>query len=306
MSGQNIQFTSDDTTCHAWLYPASMPAGPAPIVVMAHGLGATKDCGLEPFAERLAGTGMHVFAFDYRGFGASDGLPRQSVSFSHQIADYHAAISAASRLPGVDRKRVVLWGVSLAGGHVLAVAASRDDIAAVISLTPLVDGLAAARAALGAHSSTTLLRSGLTGIRSAVSTRIGRAPTMIPIVGRPGELATLTADGNYQALMSIAGPTWRNEIDAAIGTQLAAYRPTTVAAQLNCPTLMQIADFDQSAPPHAAAKAAFKARAEVRHYPCDHFDVYQGRECFDSVVSHQISFLTRHLELGSLAEAAHG
>ncbi|MEO8813741.1 MAG: acetylxylan esterase, partial [Mycobacterium sp.] len=239
------------------------------------------------------------------GFGASDGLPRQSVSFSRQIADYHAAISAASRLPGVDRKRVVLWGVSLAGGHVLAVAASRDDIAAVISLTPFVDGLAAARAALGAHSSTTLLRSGLTGIRSAVSTRIGGAPRMIPIVSRPGELAALTTDGYFEAHMSIAGPTWRNEIDAAIGTALAAYRPTTVAGKLNCPTLMQIADFDRSAPPHAAAKAAFKARAEVRHYPCDHFGVYQGHECFDAVVSHQINFLTRHLELGSLAEVAH-
>ncbi|HTM84672.1 MAG TPA: alpha/beta fold hydrolase [Mycobacterium sp.] len=305
MSRQSIEFTSDDTTCHAWLYPASTPDDLAPVVVMAHGLGGTKDSGLDPFAERLAAAGMHVFAFDYRGFGESGGTVRQRVSFRDQIADYHAAIAAATRQPGVDPARVVLWGVSLAGGHVLAVAAARRDIAAVIALTPVVDGLAAARSALGEHSRATLLRSGLTGMRSALSARIGGAPQLMPIVGRPGDLAALTADGYYEAHLAIAGPTWRNEVDAAIGTQLAGYRPTTVAGQVNCPTLVQIADFDRSAPPYAAAKAAFKARAEVRHYPCDHFGVYHGQESFDRVVAHQISFLTRQLQLESVADVAH-
>ena len=44
-----------------------------PVVVMAHGLGGTKDSGLEPFAEALAAAGLDVLAFDYRGFGASSG-----------------------------------------------------------------------------------------------------------------------------------------------------------------------------------------------------------------------------------------
>ncbi len=37
----------------------------------------------------------------------------------------------------------------MSGGHVLQVAGDRDDIAAVISLTPLTSGLAAGRAAIG-------------------------------------------------------------------------------------------------------------------------------------------------------------
>ena len=53
--------------------------------------------------------------------------------------------------------------------------------------------------------------------------------------------------------------------------------------------LVQIADFDRSAPPQAAAKAAFKARAEVRHYPCDHFDVWPGKPWFDAAVDHQVA-----------------
>ncbi|WP_337998780.1 hypothetical protein [Gordonia neofelifaecis] len=41
-------------------------------------------------------------------------------------------------------------------------------------------------------------------------------------------------------------------------------------------------------------KAAFDARAEVRHYPCDHFDVLPGGEWFDAVVEHQLLFLRNH------------
>ena len=58
--------------------------------------------------------------------------------------------------------------------------------------------------------------------------------------------------------------------------------------RIGCPVLVQIADFDRSAPPHAAAKAAFKARAEVRHYPCDHFDVWPGKPWFEPSVAHQV------------------
>ncbi len=69
----------------------------------------------------------------------------------------------------------------------------------------------------------------------------------------------------------------------------------TVADKVTAPLLVQIGDLDRSAPPHAAAKAAERARAEVRHYPCDHFDVYPGKRWFDRVLEHQIVFLRRHL-----------
>jgi len=61
-----------------------------PAVVMAHGLGGTKDSGLEPFASALAEAGLDVLAFDYRGFGASGGTPRQRASMTGQVEDYRA------------------------------------------------------------------------------------------------------------------------------------------------------------------------------------------------------------------------
>lgn len=294
MKYDEVTFSSGGAECHAWHFTGEGDAlatdAGRPVAVMAHGLGGTKDSGLRPFAEALAGAGLDVLAFDYRGFGASGGEPRQTVSMSGQLDDYRSAMAVAGRLPGVDPRRLVLWGVSLSGGHVLAAAAHRDDVAAVVSLTPLVDGPAAGRHALAHHRPSAMMRSTVEGMRS----RIGRQ-RMMPVVARPGELGALTLDGCLEDYLAIAGPTWRNEIDAAVGLELGNHRPGRSAKHVRAPMLVQIADFDRSAPPHAAAKAAFAGRAQVRHYPCDHFDVWPGKPWHARAVAHQVAFLTRTL-----------
>ena len=292
-------FSSGGVECDAWYFRAATdtfkrPAG-TPIVVMAHGLGGTKDSGLEPFATALAASGLDVFAFDYRGFGSSGGDNRQTVSIEAQLEDYRAAISAAKSLDGVDPNRIVLWGVSLSGGHVLSVGAGRDDLAAVISMTPLVNGLAAGRLAFANVPASSIARSTALGLWSRVRRSTGRTPTMMPIVAEPGEVGAMTLPGYLQDYLAIAGPTWQNTIDAAIGPEIGGYRADREAGDIRCPVLMQIADYDRGAPPHPAANAAVKARAEVRHYPCDHFGIYSGKPWFDAAVRHQIKFLTRHL-----------
>ena len=294
-----VTFTAEGVELDGWHFTGvgSTFDGPhgRPVVVMAHGLGGTKDSGLEPFATGLAEAGLDVLAFDYRGFGASGGTPRQRVSMAGQLEDYRAAMAAAARLPGVDGSRLVLWGVSVSGGHVLAAAAGRDDVAAVVSLAPLVDGRAAGVLALKHHPPRAILRSSAAGFRSRVSSLRGRQPVLMPIVARPGELGALALSGHYEAYHALAGPTWRNEIDASVGLELGGHRPGRHAKSLRCPLLVQIADFDRSAPPQAAAKAAAAGRAEVRHYPCDHFDVMPGSDWFEPALAHQLHFLRRHL-----------
>ncbi|GAA3951924.1 alpha/beta hydrolase [Gordonia caeni] len=301
MTRQDVDFVSAGTRCAGWFFPPTPEstfandAGDVPVVVMAHGFCGTKDSGLEPFAEQMAEAGLAVFAFDFRGFGESRGEPRQRVSMSGQVEDYHAAITAAVAQPGVDSSAVVLWGVSLSGGHVLTVAAERDDIAAVISMAPLVSGLAAGVHHYPSVGAVAMARSTGRAVRSAVGTKLGGRPVLMPVVGPPGSRAALTSDGYLESYLAIAGPSWRNEVDASIGLELGAYRADRHADRIQAPVLMQICDVDRGAPPHAAAKAGFAARAEVRHYPCDHFDVFSGFDWFTPAVTHQLQFLTRHL-----------
>ncbi|WP_418063806.1 alpha/beta hydrolase [Pimelobacter simplex] len=287
-----FSFPSDGVRCAATHFAG---ADGAPVVVLAHGLAGTQDAGMFPFAEAFAGAGLHAVTFDYRGFGASDGTPRQVVSLAGQVADLHAAADAAKRLPGVDADRVVLWGVSLGGGHVVSVAAERSDVAAVVSVVPMVDGLAAARLATRHHSAGQLLASTGRGLASAVRRKAGRGPSMIPVVAHPGEPGALTLSGAYEDYHAIAGPTWRNEIAADVVLELGTRAPAKAASALEVPWLVQVADFDRSAPPHATMKAAFAGRAEVRHYPGDHFDLFAGKPFHEPAVEHAVHFLRRHV-----------
>lgn len=293
MTYTEIGFPSREDDCSAWHFRAA--GENRPVVVMAHGFGGTKDSGLEPFARRFAGAGFDVVAFDYRGFGASGGVPRQSLSVRRQIDDYHAAIAATKKLPGVDTNRIALWGASFSGGHVLRVAAEREDIGAVIALTPLTSGIAVSRSAAASRNIVTSLRWTLTGVKSRIAVGRGRAPTLMPLVSPVGESGALALDGAYESYTALAGPTWRNEIDSSIGLQVLAVRTTAAAKQLRCPLLVQIADFDQYVPAGAVAATAAHGRAQVHHYPCDHFDVWPGNEWFDKTVTDQLTFLTRTL-----------
>ncbi|BBX45672.1 alpha/beta hydrolase [Mycobacterium cookii] len=268
---------------------------------MAHGIAGTKDSGLEPFAERLSDAGVDVLAFDYRGFGASKGQPRQTVSVVGQLDDYRAAVAAAQRLPDVDANKVILWGVSFSGGHVLRVAADRDDIAAVIALTPLTSGLATGRLAVAQRDLISGMRWTAAGVKGRIAAAMGGSPTLMPVVGKPGEAGALTLPGAYENYLAMAGPTWRNEIDAGVGLQLARVRSSSAARRLRCPLLVQIADFDRFVPAGSVAKVAERGRAQVHHYPCDHFDVWPGHDWFDKVVDHQVAFIGRAVKKSSAA-----
>ena len=74
----DLRFACGDAQCAGWLY---LPPGdaPRPAVVLAGGFAGTRDVGLPHVAERLARAGLAAFVFDYRGFGASGGSPRQLV-----------------------------------------------------------------------------------------------------------------------------------------------------------------------------------------------------------------------------------
>jgi len=82
----DVTFPSGDSSCAGWLYIPKGVASP-PVVVLGHGLGATREMRLDAFAERFAQAGIAALAFTYRHFGDSGGHPRQLLSIKRQLAD---------------------------------------------------------------------------------------------------------------------------------------------------------------------------------------------------------------------------
>lgn len=72
-------FMSGGERCDARLYHFRV-RNDSTVIIMAHGFGARIDFGLLPFAEGFLEDGYAIFMFDYRGFGESEGKPRNLVS----------------------------------------------------------------------------------------------------------------------------------------------------------------------------------------------------------------------------------
>ncbi|MUL47769.1 alpha/beta hydrolase [Mycobacterium sp. CBMA293] len=294
-------FISHGLRCAAWHLTAENDALAGqtgrPCVVMAHGFGGTRDTGLLAFAEPFAAAGMDVLVFDYRGFGDSEGEPRQDISAKRQRQDYHAAIDAARNLPGIDRDRIALWGTSYSGGHVISVAAQDQRVAAVVSMNPATDGLAALTQVAREAGVATLAQLTAHGVLDAIGARLGRRPHYVRVVGQPGTTAAISTPGSEDAYLAMSGPTWRNEVAARTALDMPFNRPTVHASQLECPLLMQIGTNDHVTPADAARRAAKKAGylAHLCEYPIDHFDFYDG-EWQQHVLADQLTFLTRVLD----------
>src|SRR5262249_17332919 len=142
-----VWFRSDGARCAAWLH---LPAGepPHPCVVMLHSTAGVRQ--LRCYAERgraFAEDGVATLQFDSRGFGASEGEPRQLSDVRMLAEDLEAAIAHAAGFEEVDAGRIGLWGGSASCAQVLDAARRRDDIRAVVCLTPFVPGRATQRSA---------------------------------------------------------------------------------------------------------------------------------------------------------------
>ena len=132
-----VEFSADGLVLRGWL---RLPSGdgPHPLVILAHGLGGLKEWTIPEVANALIDIGIAAMAFDYRNFGDSDGLPREEVAHLGRIEDWQSAISYGTTLSVIDRERIGIWGTSLGGRDVLAVAAIDRRVRCVVSQVPLI------------------------------------------------------------------------------------------------------------------------------------------------------------------------
>jgi uncharacterized protein len=285
---EDVLIPSHGEQLAAYVYRPKATDGAVPCVVMAHGFSATRDDGLPPYAEAFRDAGFAVVLFDYRHFGASTGEPRQLLDIGRQHDDYRAAVEWARHLDGIDPDRIVLWGSSFSGGHVLVVGATDQRIAAVISQGPFTDAIPT----LMLVPLPAQLRLTLAAVRDQVGAWLGRPPVLVPAVGEPGTVAAMTAPEAKPGFDAIVGPDskWRNEFAARLMFRFPFYRPRLKAAKLTMPLLLCLCDKDATTPVEPALKAGEQApRAEIRRYPYGHFDIYLDPQAR----ADQVDFLRR-------------
>jgi len=290
----DVLFPSGDGRCAAWLYEPDASA--LATIVMAHGFAGVRRLRLNAYAERFAAVGYRVVLFDYRHFGDSPGEPRQLLDIDRQLDDWRSALTYARSLPGgPDARRIVLWGTSLGGGHVLTTAARDHEVAAVVAQVPHVSGVAAARSVGPVQSARLTTLALLDLVRGAT----GRSPHYIAAAGAPGEIAAMTTPDALPGMQTlIEQSNIGREIDptelmvsARVILRIARYSPGRTANAISCPVLVQIATRDTITPTHVAERAARRIpRVTVKLYELAHFDPYV-EPSFETVVADQLAFL---------------
>jgi dienelactone hydrolase len=291
---RDTRFDSHGEQCGAELFLPEGP-GPHPAVILCHGLGATREMGMEPYARAFAEAGIVALTFTYRCFGDSDGEPRQLLDIPMQRQDIAAAIAYAKKLPQVDAERIALFGSSFGGGHVIVVGSQRDDIKAVIAQCPFTDGLASGMT-LGPVSTVKVTALALA---DRLASFVNQGPVYARLVAPRGEAAMMTTPDANSGYLALIPEDFDVDLRVAarLGMEIIYQRPGRALKSIACPTLVCACENDTVAPYGPTAKMARSGgpNVELKSYPFGHFDIYVG-EGFERTSADQVEFLVRTLK----------
>ena len=293
---KDVTFDVEGAAIHAWLYLPEDLSQKVPCIIMATGLGGTKNMILESYAVRFREAGFAVLAFDYRFFGESGGEPRQLIWMPHQLADLEGAIKYARNLNEVDFEKIALWGTSAGGAHVVTAAARDNKIACVSAMVPMLDPGFQADESEEDHSAWLSFKMFVHGQRDIARSRFGLAPHRIPIVGKPGTVGLMTSADAYSDFVKLLPENYNNQACARIILRAMLYRPVDTAQNIKCPVLLQLSKNDSLLPLKASEETIQKLGdlAEVEYYSSGHFEIYTG-ENFERSVGEQTAFFKKHL-----------
>ena len=297
MTRQDIEFNAEGVTLRGWFYPAANATEPSPTVVLAHGFSAVKEMHLDQYAEVFSAQGINALVYDHRGFGDSDGTPRQEIDPWAQVRDYRHAITYATTLPGVDPQRIGIWGSSYSGGHVLVVAAIDRRVKAVVSQVSAISGYDNYRALVRADF---IDNYQLLFDTDRANRFVGGEPAMVPVVAEnPMDPAALPSPDSYTWFTETSkdrAPNWKNEVTARSLEMLTEYNPIDYIAKIApTPLLLMPAQNDVVAPTSFALRAYEEAREpkQIKILPGGHFDAYGSG--FETSSSAALEWFQTHL-----------
>lgn len=290
-------FMVKGTACAATLYlpefpPEHTPHERLPAILMVGGWGSVQLALTLPFVSRFVSAGYAVMEFDFIGWGRSAGWPRQAINPWQRVATASAALAHLKSQPDIDAERIVLWGTSFGGGHVVDLASQHADVKGVIAQVPMLDGRAAARSVPLPR----LLRFGHALLKSLIDRQHS-----LPTLAAPGGWGTMDRDGAQEALdlcmAALPGKTYINQVTARSLATMRFYRPIKQLANVKVPLLLVGATNDTVAPFVAnQIERINNPHVRVVSLAANHFDPY-FEPAFSQTIRAELAFLHEILPL---------
>jgi fermentation-respiration switch protein FrsA (DUF1100 family) len=297
---RRTSFESKGLKCSVTFYtPDKIASGDRyPAIVMAHGIGLTKEMGLPQFAELFVQAGFVVTLFDYRYQGASEGEPRGQIIPTEQHEDYRNAITWTQLQSEVDPERIGLWGFSYSGGHALHLAAFDPRVKAIVAQMPTVNAFLNSRrltSPLELHELTKILS----------QDRVKRYQTgevsYFPLVAPPGQpcfLATPDAFTWVESAKSASEGRWENRLTFESIEHCLYYEPVPhLEAIFPTPLCLITGEKDFLSPADLTADVHARAMEpkSLTILKGGHFDAFQG-EGFEIASTTALRWFEKYLK----------
>lgn len=289
ISERPVTYYSEGDRLSGTVYAREEAGPPAPGIVLCHGFTGVKELILPDYARAFAEAGFLALAFDYRGFGESEGARGRLVA-RRQVEDIRNSITFLGSLPEVDAGRIGLWGTSYGAANVIVAAAADARVRCVVAQVGFADGGKRFRERSPEENAPFLAM-----IEQERRKRVlTNEPTMV-------EPLQLLSDPETVAFFSAARKDL-GQLSQPISTEFLEstmeHRPIAVVGQLeDCPLMLVAAEFDTLTPAEDS-RALFEAAREPKRLEVipgiRHYEIYSGKPLAQSR-GHAVEWFGQHL-----------
>lgn len=267
-----VHFYSEGSKLEADYYlPDKLDEGERrPAIVLCHGYSGIRSVILRDYAEYFVAAGYPTLAFDYRGFGGSEGTKWRIIA-SEQLEDIRNAVTWLEAQPEVDPERLGIWGTSNGGAHVAAAAALDERVKCAVGQVGYGDGWRLLTENYSPAELETFLQTLKDDRRKRVMTGKGDAVPVATLLNSPQ-----TSQFMEEALKAF--PDFYCEISWESAEATLGYRPIDIVDKIAPRALMLIAAEQDDLCKIEGYRDLFERAGEPKRfvsYPIQHYDIYQ-------------------------------
>lgn len=142
MATSDVFFYSDGLCIAGYLHAPDdwKPGDPLrPGILMLAGYAGNPHFDCIHMMRRLCAAGWFVFAFEYQGYGKSEGKTGRHRPLE-QAQNTYDALSYMQTIPGIDPERLGIYGTSFGGSHGIWVTAFDERVKCLVASTAITDG----------------------------------------------------------------------------------------------------------------------------------------------------------------------
>ncbi|MXX08348.1 MAG: lysophospholipase [Synechococcus sp. SB0673_bin_10] len=251
---RSVSFDSHGNLLQGALYLPETAATPLPAVVVTGAWTTVKEQMAGTYARELAVRGYAALAFDFTGWGQSEGTPRYVEDPATKTADIHAAAALMAAREEIDPARIAGLGICASSGYMAAAVADDDKFQRVALVAPWLHDPAMAEDIYGGADAVAGL--------IAASEAEGAADTVLPGASATDANAVMVQVPYYTEADRGLIPAYDNKFSVASWKPWLTYDAQASADRLTKPMLM--VGSPAIALPAGAEAYAARARASVK------------------------------------------